>query len=108
MNNIGNNKYDIVNAKYILLNAGLTYSFKLNGNSNKLQVCDTSPVGLTLNIFIKNKLTNDAINTPPKYIYPFTFWLNIDDDTRKNDNKIGDIKEKKCNKLLNVNWIAMR
>ena len=26
----------------------------------------------------------------------------------KNDNKIGDIKEKKCNKLLNVNWIAMR
>ena len=28
--------------------------------------------------------------------------------TRKNDNKIGDIKEKKCNKLLNVNWIAMR
>jgi len=35
---IGINKYMKVNEINILLNAGLTYSFKLNGNSIKLQL----------------------------------------------------------------------
>jgi hypothetical protein len=96
-----------VNDINILLKAGLTYSFKLNGNSIKLQLGGTIVFDLILSVFKTNKLINDAVSIPPKYTNPFISELNIEIITKKNVNNIGDIAAKNCNILLKFNCIAM-
>jgi hypothetical protein len=63
---IGINKYAKVKEINILLNAGLLYSFKLKGNSIKLQFGDIFGLVLCLIVFISRRFINDAIKTPPK------------------------------------------
>ena len=50
----------------ILLKAGAIYSFRLKGNSIKLQLGGINVEDLTFNVFRSNRLINDAINIPPK------------------------------------------
>ena len=91
----------------MLLKAGLTYSFKLKGNSIKLQYFGINVSDLIFNVFNINKLIKDAIKIPPKYTRPLISELNNEIITRQNANNIGDIAAKNCNKLLKLNCIAI-
>ena len=47
------------------------------------------------------------INNPDIYTKPFKFWLNNDVINKKKTNNVGDINEKNCNILDNVNANAI-
>jgi len=77
------------------------------GISNKLHENDSfSSLALPIR-FINIIFNTEQINTPEIKTKPFKFWLNNDDINKKNIKSVGDISEKNCNTLDNVNAIAI-